>query len=227
MGNLCCTPNGLDVEDLISEIFSKTYLVNFEFYEVENKLKDYSFNNKISKDDFDILVLSKFYSKDIKYSTYLDRIMEYIIIKDKESNINIYMILLAIYSFINNRKDVHNLYYIFENVNCRPFQKVKTHDLQLDEFKHLFELYISFVICRVSQGVVTEMSDKKENDTEITEHMKSFTEENCNKYTQSLLQKYESNTINLARFEKFISDKPFLYSYKELRENFLDYVRFN
>jgi hypothetical protein len=227
MGNLCCTGNGGDVEDLISEIFSKTYLVNFEFYEVANKLKDYSFSNRLSKDDFDILVLSQLYSKDIRYSNYLDRIMEYIIPKDKEGMINIYGLLLAIYSFINNRKDGGNLYYIFENL-CIKHSIIKTSELTVEDFKAIFGLYVNTVVCKLSQGVLKELENQKESDSnEVIEHMKLFTEDNCKKYVNKLLSTFSAKTIDQMKFEKFIADNTFIFNYKELRENFLEYIRFN
>jgi hypothetical protein len=230
---ICCSTHRLDVEDLIAEIFKQTNLPKFEAYELENKLKDLSFNNRISCDDFNILILSKLYSKDMKYANYLDKIMEAIIPKDREDRINIYVVLLALYPMINNHHSIENLFKIFENTTINPldrFVKINTGDLQFDDFVKNIEVYLTNILIGISRAVVSEMERQKEENFEFKEHMALFTDTNCKKYTSEILESSFAKKIKVVtfeQFEKFFKDKMFLFNITELRLNFLEFVRNN
>jgi hypothetical protein len=226
---VCCSNERLDVEEFICDVLAHSNFRNVDSHTLESKLKDYAFRNKIRIADYDVLIQPFLYNRSSKHACYLEKIMECLINPDIEDRFDIYQFLLVVFSFIKNNNNKDNFFHIFlHNVHKRDqVLKKRKLNLSISDFRTIFETYINTVIYKLSEVVTAEMEFQGLPGFEIEEHKLIFSMENCKKYTDYLLQNVGNGFIDFYKFEKFVSDKAFLYNTKKLRENFLKFVRNN
>ena len=230
----CCN-HRVNFEDIIHQVIDDTEIKKIKFKDLEKELIEVSIDNQISRANFYASITHLIFRKYDNNSNFHERIFENIIFFDGKKDQNIYHVLLVLYIFLSedNKNDIQDLYRIFVCFYNGSLTLAPDYIIEYDNFKELIYTYIEnalFMVTYIIGSVLLEKqnSEKKNIDkNEINYYMNSlYTEQNIEKYIKSILKNIKkTDYFNYKKFENFFSNNCFLFNFKNLRSEYMEFLR--
>jgi hypothetical protein len=247
----CCSSRQLPAEDFIQALMFETKLLKYDYYEIEKIFLEKTISTQlvehISKNQFDE-IFKKFYSikKNENYefcinnSLYLKKVFEDVVFTDDNERINIFHILLAIFSLIGheNKCQLKEFYQLLLYGYKVYDQECRKNKIPFDFLKKSIRTYLEINLIVITNSVYNTMILNGLEDCQKfdLEHLvkQVYTEDKMNKFYQQKFEKEiqwinwkENKKLGEDEIIKLFKNKEYIFSFWKLRNSFLEFYKNN
>jgi hypothetical protein len=222
---ICCSKenenyNAIEREYVIDPI-EETCVQFYTLSEIEESIKS-QFGHKeiITREDyltFLTFTINKEKVQDMELAT---DIFTSLAMPKGSTSVSIAWVYLSLMPIIDNNKDTKNMYDIFV--------RTAENRLTVDSFYQILYITLMGVIVTLSTVVGKRLEMHLKVNHDIKKHFDMFTVDNFKLYMVSLckdlLMSKPLENMNYNRFNTFFGEKQFLFSFKDIRHNFIEFL---
>jgi hypothetical protein len=221
---ICCSGGQSNYNELeIEYVFNTIEESGLQFYtisEIEDSLKSqFGTRQTRSRDEYINFLSYIMNNEKIQDVGLLQNILTSVV-RTERNIISVPSIYLALFFIIDNKRDMKGLYDIF--VNAAEGR------LNLDSFYQILYIVLRAYIVTLSDVITKALKGHIRVNMDVARHFEMFNENNFKKfidtYTAGIIKKNPLEVLTYDEFVRYMADKMFIFSYKDIRHSFIELI---